>query len=353
MYGYQAIVDTINNEKATGYNSFGGESIFNNPDSVKSRNEYVQTMLDDLRRGDWNGYNASAIFGDKVKPALFENAPYEPIDYGDVQGKTVSDNRENMPNILGLTADINNALRADSAFRIEQFAPGFGDNLRTMTNSAKALLGGRLPYSDVMDIISDRQAAGNNIGTAGTFTNATLKDLGLSQLQAQQTGSEMMSRIGNLVESVDPIGQRSRPQDWTLAPNQTVPLKQQDTQFGASYDQMERILAQQSEQNANVLNSAPDPAGRGLFGAQFAVNTGTPYGGTSAASSVDWGSPISGIYGAYRNSQQGAPNPYSAGGNTQGRFVPDSNWSNPYGAQVPAAGYTGPGYNPNSGADMF
>ena len=70
MYGYQAIVDTINNEKATGYNSFGGESIFNNPDSVKSRNEYVQTMLDDLRRGDWNGYNASQIFGSKVQPAL-------------------------------------------------------------------------------------------------------------------------------------------------------------------------------------------------------------------------------------------------------------------------------------------
>ena len=348
MYGYQAIVDTINNEKATGYNSFGGESIFNNPDSVKSRNEYVQTMLDDLRRGDWNGYNASAIFGDKVKPALFENAPYEPIDYGDVQGKTVSDNRENMPNILGLTADINNALRADSAFRIEQFAPGFGDNLRTMTNSAKALLGGRLPYSDVMDIISDRQAAGNAIGTAGTFTNATLKDLGLSQLQAQQTGSEMMSRIGNLVESVDPIGQRSRPQDWTLAPNQTVPLKQQDTQFGASYDQMERILAQQSEQNANVLNAAPDPSGRGLFGAQFTMKTGTPFGGTGAAGGAagfDWGSLISGIYGAYRSSQQGGAGGAAAGGTTTDRYNPDSDWSwQSSGAQVPPDGWESPSY---------
>lgn len=354
MYGFQAIVQTIDSEKASGYNSFGGESIFNNPDSLKSRNEYVQQMLDDVRRGDWNGYNASDIFGSKVQPAEFRNAPYNPIDYGDVQGKTVADNRANLPDILGLTSDINNALRADSGFRIEQFAPGFGDNLRTMTNSAKALLGGRLPYSDVMDIVSNRQQLGNTLGTAGTYTNATLKDLGLSQLQAQQTGSEMMSRITNLVEAVDPIGQRSRPQDWTLTPQQTVPLKQADTQFGASYDQMERILAQQSEQNANVLNAAPDPSGRGLFGAQFTMKTGTPLGGAGggAAGSFDWGSLVSGIYGAYRNSQQGASNPYSAGGQAQDRYVPDSDWSNSYGAQVPQDGYTGPNYDPYSGADL-
>ena len=355
MYGYQAIVETINSEKASGYNSFGGESIFNNPDSLKSRNEYVQQMLDDLRKGDWNGYNASDVFGSKVEPALFRNAPYNPIDYGEVQGKTIADNRSNLPNILGLTADINNALRADSAFRIEQFAPGFGDNLRTMTNSAKALLGGRLPYSDVMDIVSNRQQLGNTLGTAGTFTNATLKDLGLSQLQAQQTGAEMMSRITNLVESVDPIGQRSRPQDWTLAPQQTVPLKQADTQFGASYDQMERILAQQSEQNANVLNAAPDPAGRGLFGAQFTMKTGTPFGGTgaSAAGSFDWSGLVSGIYGAYRNSQTGATNPYGTGGDSTQRYNPDSEWGNSYGAQVPADGWESPSYDATTGAAMW
>jgi hypothetical protein len=350
MYGYQAIVDTINNEKATGYNSFGGESIFNNPNSEKSRMEYVQGMLDEVRRGDWNGYNASDIFGSKVQPALFQNAPYNPIDYGDVQGKTVGDNRKNLPDILGLTSDINNALRADSAFRIEQFAPGFGDNLRTMTNSAKALLGGRLPYSDVMDIVSNRQELGNTMGTAGTFTNATLKDLGISQLQAQQTGSEMMSRIGNLVESVDPIGQRSRPQDWTLSPSQTVPLKQQDTQFGASYDQMERILAQQSEQNANVLNAAPDPSGRGLFGAQFSMKTGTPLGGSGStgAGSFDWGGLISGIYGAYRSSQSGGANPYSAGEQPAQRYNPDSQWSN-----TPAEGWESPNYDATAGAAMW
>jgi hypothetical protein len=187
---------------------------------------------------------------------------------------------------------------------------------------------------------------GNTLGTAGTFTNATLKDLGISQLQAQQTGAEMMSRIGNLVESVDPINQRSRPQDWTLAPTQTVPLKQQDTQFGASYDQMERILKQQSEQNANVLNAAPDPAGRGLFGAQFTMKTGTPLGGTGAAGgggSFDWSSLVSGIYGAYRNSQQGGANPYGGGTDTTQRFNPDS-----YSSSVPPDGWESTGY---AGAD--
>lgn len=337
-----------------------GSSIYSanqNKKAAEQKTGDVSNLIGSLTDGgSWNGYNAADVFGNRVAPAEFQNAPYAPIDYGAVQGKTIADNRSNLPNILGLTADINNALRADSTFRIEQFAPGFGDNLRTMTNSAKALLGGRLPYSDVMDIVSNRQQLGNTLGTAGTFTNATLKDLGLSQLQAQQTGAEMMSRITNLVESVDPIGQRSRPQDWTLSPQQTVPLKQADTQFGASYDQMERILKQQSEQNANVLNAAPDPAGRGLFGAQFAAQTGTPFGGTGAGgagSSFDWGSLVSGIYGAYRNSQTGAANPYGAGGGSAQRYNPDSEWGNSYGAEVPADGWESPSYDATTGAAMW
>jgi hypothetical protein len=197
-----------------------------------------------------------------------------------------------------------------------------------MSSSSKALLGGQLPYSDVLDIVSGRQELGNTLGTAGTYTGATLKDLGLSRLQAQQTGSEMMSRIGNLVESIDPISQRSRPQDWMLAPSATVPLKQQDTQFGASYDQMERILAQQSEQNANVLNAAADPAARGIFGAEFALKTGTPIGG-SAAGGTDWGALIGGLYQAYQGYQQGQQKQggsmYGGGAAETGqRYNPDS-----------------------------
>jgi hypothetical protein len=196
-----------------------------------------------------------------------------------------------------------------------------------MSSSSKALLGGQLPYSDVLDIVGNRQELGNTLGTAGTYTGATLKDLGLSRLQAQQTGSEMMSRIGNLVESIDPISQRSRPQDWTLAPQQTVPLAQQDAQFGASFGQMERILAQQSEQNANVLNAAADPAARGIFGAEFALKTGTPIGG-AAAGGTDWGALIGGLYQAYQGYQKGQNQAGGAYGGSaatgQQRYNPDS-----------------------------
>lgn len=349
MYGQQAVVDTINNEKATGYNSFGGTSIFNNPNSQKSRTEYVQNLLNSLSNGgDFNGYNASDIFGSKVQPALFQNAPYTPIDYGQVQAKTIADNQQNLPAATALTGQINDALRADSALRIGKWAPGFTDNLRSMSSSAKALLGGQLPYQDVLDIVSNRQELGNQLGTAGTYTGATLKDLGLSQLSALQTGSEMMSRIGNLVESIDPIAQRSRPQDWTLSPQQTVPLKQQDTQFGASYDQMERILAQQSAQNANVLNAAPDPAGRGLFGAEYTLKTGTPLGGASGSGGMDWGSLVSGLYQAYQGyqkGQNGAGGGYAATQQSGDRFNPDSTGGGGFAYNL--------GYNDTSGTQYF
>lgn len=315
----------------------------------KQRQGNVSNILNGLSNGGWNGYSAADIFGSRVAPAEFQNRAYNPLDYASVQGDTIAGNRANLPSILGLTDAINGALRNDSSMRIEQFAPGFGDNLKTMTNAAKSLVAGRLPYEDVMDIVSNRQGLGNTLGTAGTFGNATLKDLGLSRLQAMQTGSEMMSRIGNLVEAVDPIGQRSRPQDWTLAPTQTVPLKQADNQFAASYDQMERILAQQSEQNANVLNAAPDPAGRGLFGAEYAMNTGTPFGGATGGG-FDWSGLISGIYGAYRQSQlNGGGSGGTGGGGTQQRYNPDSDWSWNSGANnTPPNGWENPNAAPFS-----
>ena len=303
----------------------------------------TEQMISDVTNGGWNGYNAADIFGSRVAPAEFQNRAYNPLDYASVQGDTIAGNRANLPSILGLTDAINGALRNDSSMRIEQFAPGFGDNLKTMTNAAKSLVAGRLPYEDVMDIVSNRQGLGNTLGTAGTFGNATLKDLGMSRLQAMQTGSEMMSRIGNLVDAVDPIGQRSRPQDWTLAPTQTVPLKQADNQFAASYDQMERILAQQSEQNANVLNAAPDPAGRGLFGAQYAANTGTQLGGMGmAGGGFDWSGLISGIYGAYRQNQLNGGGGGTGGSGTQQRYNPDSDWS---WSNTPPDGWENPNYS--------
>lgn len=284
--------------------------------------------------GDVSGliddYDASAVFGTKPKAAEFVNKAYNPVDYGEVQNKTINDNLGSLPDILKLITQINSINRADSALRVETFAPGFGQNLRTMTDSARALVGGQLPYQDVLDIVSDRQELGNTLGTAGTYGAATLKDFGLSRLQAMQTGAEMMSRIGNLIESIDPVASRSRAQDFTLSPTQTVPLAQADAQFGASYDQMERILKQQSEQNKYLLEAAPDPAERGMFGAEFAARTGQPVdaagGGGGWASSVNWGQLASQIYGAYRSTQTGSGGTTQQAPATTERYNPDSNW---------------------------
>lgn len=289
--------------------------------AAEKANQHVDVsgILDD--------YDASAVFGTKPKAAEFQNRPYQPIDYGAVQGQTIRDNAASLPDIIKLITAVNAAQRGDSSLRIESFAPGFGESMKTLTNAAKALSGGQLPYSDVLDIVSNRQELGNSLGIAGTNTNATLKDLGLSRLTAQQTGAEMLSRIANLTESIDPISQRARAGEFLLQPGQTVPLKQADAQFGAGYDQMERILKQASLQNKYLLEAAPDPAQRGMFGAEFAAANGQPVdaaGGAGGLAAVNWGQLTSQLIGAYRSSQTGSGGGQQPQAATQQRFNPDS-----------------------------
>jgi len=291
------------------------------------------------QRSMLDGADGRAIFGSVPEAAMFETKPYVPINYGQVQLNTVNDNLTALPKINDLTAQLNQSLRADSGLRIEQFAPGFQANLKTLTNAAGSLVNGQLPYSDVMDIVANRGELAGSLGTPGTATNATLKDLGLSRLSAMQSGADMMTRIGNLVEQIDPISQRSRAVDWTLNPSQTVPLAQADAQFGASYDQMERSLVQQSEQNANNLAAMADPAAAGMFGAQMQLAGGAPYGGGGANIGGQVLNGLGSALNAYRSISAG--NQQSAAANN--RFAPEPSTSayNTWGPTTPANNYYG------------
>ncbi len=312
----------------TGYSIYSSNQQSNAAEDAQARQ---QSMLD--------GADGRAIFGSVPEAALFETKPYVPINYGQVQATTINDNITALPKIDELTSALNASLRADSGLRIENFAPGFQANLKTLTNAAGSLVNGRLPYSDVMDIVANRGELAGSLGTPGTATNATLKDLGLSRLSAMQSGADMMTRIGNLVEQIDPISQRSRAVDWTLNPSQTVPLAQADAQFGATYDQMERSLSQQSEQNANNLAAMADPAAAGMFAANMQLAGGAPYGSGGGANT---GQAILSGLGQALNAYRSISSANQAA-TANNRFAPESSTPsyNTWGPTTPSANYYG------------
>jgi len=321
-----------------------GASLYNGSQQRKQQRKQAQAAqsandAQARQRSMLDGADGRAIFGSVPEAALFKTKPYVPINYGQVQATTINDNITALPKIDELTSALNASLRADSGLRIENFAPGFQANLKTLTNAAGSLVNGRLPYSDVMDIVANRGELAGSLGTPGTATNATLKDLGLSRLSAMQSGSDMMTRIGNLVEQIDPISQRSRAVDWTLNPSQTVPLAQADAQFGATYDQMERILSQQSEQNANNLAAMADPAAAGMFAANMQLAGGAPYGGGGANIGGQVLNGLGSALNAYRSISAG--NQQSAAANN--RFAPEPSTSayNTWGPTTPANNYYG------------
>ena len=312
----------------TGYSIYSSNKQSNAAEDAQARQ---QSMLD--------GADGRAIFGSVPEAALFETKPYVPINYGQVQATTINDNITALPKIDELTSALNASLRADSGLRIENFAPGFQANLKTLTNAAGSLVNGRLPYSDVMDIVANRGELAGSLGTPGTATNATLKDLGLSRLSAMQSGADMMTRIGNLVEQIDPISQRSRAVDWTLNPSQTVPLAQADAQFGATYDQMERSLSQQSEQNANNLAAMADPAAAGMFAANMQLAGGAPYGSGGGANT---GQAILSGLGQALNAYRSISSANQAA-TANNRFAPETSGTgyNTWGPTTPANNYYG------------
>jgi hypothetical protein len=153
-----------------------------------------------------------------------------------------------------------------------------------MGNNASELLNGRLPFDDVMGIVSNRQELSNTLGTPGTSTNATLKDLGMSRLSAMNQGGDMMSRIAQLAQMIDPMEQRSRPQDWMTTPSQTIPWKIGEQEFGATLEANQAMFAHGVEQNNAVLKATGDPSLINNFGANYlqSVAGGAPASGGQA-----------------------------------------------------------------------
>jgi len=275
----------------------------------------------------------SSIFGGQPEAASFTPIKYEPIDYGDQQIDTLKENAAAFPDIKALLDLINQENTSQGIGRIESLSPGFMEGVGSMQDVAASLLRGELPFEDVLDVVRDGQNLRSTLGTPGTHGPATLRDLGLTRMGAYQSGSEFMARIANLAEQVNPVGRQSYSQDWTLAPAQTVPLKQQDAQFDADFQLQNEIYRYNAEQNALNAKNSPNPVASGLFDLAL-TGIGSLFGGGGGGGGGSAGISQPGTLAAPASAGGGG---YGSAGGAGGYpqlasyFNPDSQWGTNYG----------------------
>jgi hypothetical protein len=138
--------------------------------------------------------------------------------------------------------------------------------------NAGNLMNGQLPYDDVLNAVSNRAALTNSLGIGGTAQPATLKDLGIGQLDAMKTGGSMMQQMVGMAETISPIGRYMTPQMMMLTPLDRIKMSMEQNQ-----------LIQQSDQNKNNLEA---------LGASNLAPSG---GGGSGGGGAGIGSALSGV----------------------------------------------------------
>lgn len=216
----------------------------------------------------YSAYSQSKKAGSVQAGGKPKAAEYQPVDFGEQQLQTVYDNYNNMGAIRGLNDLTNRVISNQAMNRAQKFIPGFKQMLQQEGANSGALLRGELPYDDVLGIASHANGLAGALGVPGTGTPATLKDLGVSRLGAMQSGQGMLQSMVNQAETVSPAGRYSRPQDYMVYPNQTIPWQ---------IDQ--RQLEQQSLQNKYNLDAGVSPT-------QLAQNAAAVSGASNPASGI-------------------------------------------------------------------
>ena len=223
-----------------------------------------QGLVNQALGGNFLGrYGTEDIFG--RRPV---GIPYVPVNIKKSLTRSVNDNREiGLPAALDFSTAVNERFSGDvlrlNLDRARTLYPGYDSAVSSYTGATKDLLEGRLPFEDVLGIVSDRQSLSGAIGVPGGAGSATLKDLGLSRLGAIETGAKMFqSFLTTQANAVSPIPQLVRPDqifDYTMLTPATR----------LSADITQQQLKQQSLQSAEFLAAGPDPAAQALFGAQY------------------------------------------------------------------------------------
>lgn len=204
-----------------------------------------------------------------------EAALYKPINFTNQQLAAISGNQRALPDIQQLIRSASQGTSEEDIRRAVKLIPGYRQLMKKEGSAASSLLGGQLPYDDVLGIVSDRAGLAGQLGIPGTAGAATLKDLGMSRLDAITKGGGLFKDMVNIAQTVSPIERYRTPTDFFLSPQQRI---------AGSLEQ--RQLQQQSQQNAFNLEAAPDPTtvGRQQLELLKILGTGAPLQASPIAS---------------------------------------------------------------------
>ena len=112
------------------------------------------------------------------------------------------------PTLEGLNLDYQEmgrrAMEANAPYRqqYEQMLPGFGAGLKAMGQLANQQLSGQIPLDVAQQVGRSSAAAklGAGIAGGGLGRNLTARDLGLSSLQIQQSGADLLAKSSGLAQ---------------------------------------------------------------------------------------------------------------------------------------------------------
>lgn len=216
----------------------------------KARKAAVSSVLGGSFLGQ---FGTEDVFG--TRPTVIP-----PVDVGQVVSENVGQlRRQGVPSAIEFAGDISRDVLQRNLERARTLQPNFDILTGQIGAVTEDLLFGRLPFEDVLDIVSERQSLSAALGTPGGAAPATLKDLGLSRLGAMQQGFNMFTSFQDtLARSVSPISRFEE----TLG---VLPF----TSLTANQRVSGELLAQIQAQNAEIIRASADPAAAQLFQQEF------------------------------------------------------------------------------------
>ncbi len=257
--------------------------IKNRIDAINAAERARKASVDAALGGDFLGqFGLSDIFGSRPRVI-------DPVNVGRVVGQNVRQVTERgAPAAIDIAGTISDDVLQRNLRRARTLQPNFDTLTGQIGSVTEDLLFGRLPFSDVLDIVSDRQSLSATLGTPGGAAPATLKDLGLSRLDAITQGFNMFSSFQDtLARSVSPISRFEE----TLG---VLPF----TSLTANQRVAGELAAQVQAQNAEIIRASADPAAAQLFQQDFFA--------TQQAAGIRAGTAVPNLSGAVGTAALGA-----------------------------------------------
>lgn len=217
-------------------------------------------------------------FGQKPKAA-----EYRPVDFTKEQWQAIDQNYGTLAHNNDLMTWENSLIDQDALKRAGKLIPGYKSSMALEGNAANSLLNGQLPYDDALGVVAKRGELGNAMGTPGAAAPTTLRDLGLSRLDAIKSGAGLLQGMVGIAESIDPVSRRGRPQDMFVSPIDRIKLTMEQNQ-----------LIQQSDQNKYNLEAGASPNDQAAAQLGLAQRLGA-IGGTGDGGASGYASALSGL----------------------------------------------------------